>query len=44
MSEVIVAGGGHFGYVLLRGQFAVKIEAEVADDNKRLNLGRVDLD
>lgn len=44
-SEMTVTDGGHFGHhVVLRGQFAVKMKADVADGSDRLNLVRTDLD
>ena len=43
-SEVIIAGGGHLGHVMFHGQFAVEMEAKVADDSGRLDVGRADLD
>ena len=35
---------GHFGQVMFHGQFAVEMEAKVADDSGRLDVGRADLD
>ena len=45
---MIVAGCGHFVHVVsvcfMGGQFTVYMEAEVANDTRRLDLGRADLD
>jgi len=41
---MVMADGGHFGHMVLHRQFTVYMEAEIADDGRRLNLGRIDLD
>ena len=37
---MVIADGGHFGH----GQFSVEMTAEITDDSRQLNLGRVDFE
>ena len=37
-----MAGSGHFGHMMFYGQLTVYMEAEVADDSGRLDLGGTD--